>query len=59
MKLINSIYTIGQVQESAAQAADAAGTGKFFVTVMVLSVIFIGIVAYLISIDRKIKKLEK
>ncbi|HAD98329.1 MAG TPA: CcmD family protein [Cryomorphaceae bacterium] len=33
--------------------------GKIYVVVAILSVIFIGIVIYLISIDRKLRKLEK
>lgn len=46
-----------QVQQSAVQA-NAEDTHKFFVPVMVIAVIFLGIVAYMISLDRKIKKLE-
>lgn len=34
-------------------------SGKIFVVVGVLSIIFIGIVIYLAMIDRKISKLEK
>jgi CcmD family protein len=34
-------------------------SGKIYVVVTVLSVIFIGIVGYLIMLDRKISKLEK
>jgi CcmD family protein len=33
--------------------------GKIFVVVTVLSVILIGVFAYLFSIDRKLKRLEK
>lgn len=35
-----------------------ASTNKFEVVVAVVAVLFIGIVAYLVSIDRKLKKLE-
>jgi CcmD family protein len=38
---------------------EQAATHKFEVTVAVISIIFIGIVGYLISIDRKLSKLEK
>lgn len=48
-----------QVQQRSADMADAQGTGKIEVVVGVLAVIFAGIVAYMISVDRKIKKLEK
>ena len=41
------------------EMADAASTDKFYVVVGVIAVLFAGIVAYLISIDRKLRKLEK
>lgn len=47
-----------QVQHTSGMA-DAESTGKFYVVVGVIAVIFAGIVAYLVSVDRKIKKLEK
>lgn len=37
----------------------AAGEGKFNVVIAVLVAIFIGIIAYLVIIDRKISKIEK
>ena len=46
-----------QMQQSAT-LVNAEDTHKFFVPVMVIAVIFVGIVVYLISIDRKLKKLE-
>ena len=55
MMLLNIVL---QMQQSAA-LGNAEDTHKFFVPVMVIAIIFIGIVVYLISIDRKIKKLEK
>lgn len=36
-----------------------ATENKFEVVVAVVAVLFVGIVAYLISIDRKLKKLEE
>lgn len=45
-----------------AQSSTLEGTfyqsGKFYVVVFVVAVILIGIFGYLISMDRKIKKLE-
>ena len=35
------------------------GNGKIYVVVAVIAVIFIGLIAYLITIDRKVSKLEK
>ena len=55
MMLLNILM---QMQQSAT-LADASDTNKFFVPVMVIAVIFIGIVVYMISLDRKIKKLEE
>lgn len=47
----------------AAQAVEMADTmrsnGKIYVVVAVLSAIFVGIVVYLVMLDRKISKLEK
>jgi CcmD family protein len=47
-----------QVQHTS-EIADAQSTGKFYVVVAVIAVIFAGIVAYMVSVDRKIKNLEK
>jgi CcmD family protein len=47
-----------QITKSAEQP-DLAGDGKFFVVVAVMAVLFLGIVAYMVSLDLKIKKLEK
>ena len=33
--------------------------GKIYVVVLVLATIFVGIIAYLVRLDRKISKLEK
>ena len=42
------------------EMADAMhASGKIYVVVAVLSIVFLGIVVYLIGIDRKISKLEK
>jgi len=55
MMLLNILI---QMQQSAT-LVNADDTHKFFVPVMVIAVIFIGIVVYLINLDRKIKKLEE
>ena len=34
-------------------------SGKIYVVVVIISIIFLGVVAYLINLDRKISKLEK
>ena len=40
-------------------ADEMRGNGKIYVVVAVLTTIFIGIIIYLIRLDRKISKLEK
>lgn len=52
-------FIINQVQQHSSNMPDAAGTGKFYVVVGVIAILFIGIVAYLVNLDVKIKKLEK
>lgn len=45
---------------SEVEMADAMrASGKIYVVVTVLSIVFTGIVVYLITLDRKISKLEK
>ena len=51
--------TLSQTTEPVEMADALRQSGKIYVVVGVLSIIFIGIVVYLISIDRKLSKLEK
>lgn len=47
-------------QTSTPEMADTfRADGKIYVVILVLATIFVGIIAYLIRIDRKITKLEK
>ena len=50
-----------QAQETApVEMADGLrSSGKIYIVVGVLCIIFLGIVGYLVAIDRKIKKLEE
>ncbi len=48
-----------QQNEPVEMATGLYQSGKIYVVVIVISVIFIGITGYLISLDRKISKLEK
>lgn len=46
--------------ESRAEMADMMrSNGKIYVVVLVLATIFVGIIVYLIRLDRKVSKLEK
>lgn len=55
------MFLISFAQEAnEVEMADALySDGKIYVVVTVLSVIFIGIIGYLIALDKKISKLEK
>lgn len=56
--LITSIITFAQNTQP--EMADALRKdGKIYVVVLVLATIFIGIITFLIRIDRKISKLEQ
>lgn len=47
------------VESGVAMASEMRQSGKIYVVVAVLVIIFLGIIAYLISLDRKITKLEQ
>jgi hypothetical protein len=57
------IFLIGvsaHAQSNEPEMADLMrSNGKIYVVVLVLATIFAGIIAYLVSLDRKITKLEK
>lgn len=40
-------------------ATDLRSSGKIYVVVIVITVIFLGLLIYLFSIDKRLKKLEK
>ena len=57
--LIISASTFAQDNQPVEMADGLYQSGKIYVVVTVLSVIFLGIVGYLVMLDRKIGKLEK
>ncbi len=59
--LVTLLISYGlQAQGNDVEMADIMrSNGKIYVVVAVLAIVFIGIVIYLISIDRKLNKLEK
>lgn len=58
--LLASASMFAQDAQAPVEMADSLyQSGKIYVVVTVLSVIFIGIVIYLVMLDRKITKLEK
>lgn len=57
--LLVSISASAQDTPAVEMATGLYQSGKIYVVVTVISVIFIGIVTYLVMLDRKISKLEK
>lgn len=64
-KLLTILFIFMSTLQLMAQSEDvemATGlrsSGKIYVVVLIVSVIFIGLAIYLFSIDRRVKKLEK
>jgi uncharacterized membrane protein len=57
--LLSIAATAAMAQEQGTEMADVMrSNGKIYVVVLVLATIFAGIIAYLVRIDRKLKKLE-
>ncbi len=57
--LLLSVATFAQETTQIEMADGLFQSGKIYVVVAVLSIIFIGIIVYLIMLDKKISKLEK
>ncbi len=58
--LMSSLLSFGQDTSEKVDMAEAMrSNGKIYVVVAVITIIFIGLVIFLITIDRKVKKLEK
>ena len=55
--LLSSISLFAQ--EEVAMADQMRADGKIWVVVSVIAIIFIGIITYLVLLDRKISKIEK
>ena len=52
-------FILNQVQQHSNQMPTAEGTDKYMVVIGVIAILFLGIAAYLVSIDLKLKKLEE
>lgn len=62
LSLICILFTTGNLmaQTNSPEMADVMrSNGKIYVVVLVLATIFAGIIVYLVSLDRKISKIEK
>lgn len=51
--------TVAFAQEKVEMADGLRSSGKIYVVVAVLAIVFIGLLLFLISIDRKISRIEK
>ncbi len=57
--LIGSASAFAQDNQPVEMATGLYQSGKIYVVVTVVSIIFVGILTYLVMLDRKISKLEK
>lgn len=57
--LLFSFIPLGAMAQPAAMADKLRADGKIYVVILVMLTIFIGIVVYLFSLDKKISKIEK
>lgn len=57
--LFSSISIIAQESNGIDMATELRSSGKIYVVVAVLAVIFIGLAFYLFSMDNRLKKIEK
>ena len=59
LMLSYSLITLAQNSNGVDMASELRESGKIYVVVMVIAVIFIGLAIYLFSIDNRLKKNEK
>lgn len=59
MNLLFAFINFLLLQQDVAMADKLREDGKIWVVIGVILILFIGIILYLISLDRKISKLEK
>jgi len=57
--LFSSVSIIAQESNGVDMATELRNSGKIYVVVAVLAVIFIGLAFYLFSMDNRLKKIEK
>ena len=57
--IIQSVQSFSQQDNTVEMATGMRSSGKIYVVVAVMSVIFIGLAIYLFSIDKRLKKIER
>jgi hypothetical protein len=59
LTLLSQVNVWAQSSNGVEMATGLRSSGKIYVVVAVIVLLFIGVTAYLVSIDRKVGKLEK
>lgn len=54
-----SVAVFAQQSKSVDMADELRSSGKIYVVIATISIVFIGLAIYLFSIDRRLKKIEK
>ena len=56
---LSSIAALAQGQSGTGMADEFYKSGRIYVVIATISIIFVGLAIYLFSIDRRLKKIEK
>jgi len=56
---LSSIAALAQAQSGTGMADEFYKSGRIYVVIATISIIFVGLAIYLFSIDRRLKKIEK
>lgn len=59
LTLLTSVQLLAQEQATPEMADAMRSEGKIYVVVAILLIIFIGLIGYLVAIDRKVTRIEK
>ena len=57
--LLSAILVKAQQQQPVEMADEMRSSGKIYVVIVTIVIIFIGLAIYLFSMDRRLKKIEK
>lgn len=57
--ILQSFQSFSQQSNAVEMATGLRSSGKIYVVIFVISVIFIGLAAYLFTIDKRLKKIER
>lgn len=57
--LVTHLNSLAQSASAVEMATGLRSSGKIYVVVAAIVIVFVGLVGYLVSIDRKLSKMEK